>query len=456
MKRISPAVIFGVVLLLFASPAFSFMGINYSPFHYPGQSPNVGTAIPDSQFITDLQTLSPKFKVIRSYGVDTTTRLNRIVPLAAQYAPDVKIWVGVWESNLYNGAANKTYLDTAISQANTYSNVSAIIVGNECLPGDPIGAGAVSVAQMITDLQYVKSKITNKSIKVTTCLTYGAGVDNRGQQVAPYCDVIMVNVYPFYGGVNIGNNQAINNLINAYKNIFIPKYPGKAIVIGETGWPSAPSNQPINNPPMQAVPSLANETTFINQVIANAANLGDTFLYAAFDEPWGPGGNAWGPYWGIWDQNRNAKFNLALTLNEALDNNSLSFATSGDANWFPETDIWDFGGSAARSGDIGDDQATLLQTTVTGPGTLSFWWKVSSEAGNDFLDLFVDSDNPARISGGIDWVQQTVAIPAGLHNITWQYGKNMDSAVGSDCGWVDMVVFTKPSSVSAVNLLLLD
>jgi len=98
-------------------------------------------------------------------------------------------------------------------------------------------------------------------------------------------------------------------LINAYKNIFVPRYPGKPIVIGETGWPSAPADQPIN----QAVPGLANEETYIKEVTGNAPNLGDTFLYAAFDEPWGPGGNAWGPHWGLWDQNRNPKFNFAPT-----------------------------------------------------------------------------------------------------------------------------------------------
>lgn len=305
MKKISLLVLFGAALLLFASPAFSFMGINYSPFHYPGQSPNLGTPIPDSQIIADLQTMAAKFKVIRTYGVDSTTRLNRIVPLAAKHNPNLKVWLGVWESNLFNGAANKTYLDAAISQANTYSNVSAVIVGNECLPGDPIGSGAVSVAQMIADLQYVKAKITNKSIKVTTCLTYASGATNsNGTQVAPYCDVIMVNVYPFYGGVSISNKQAIQNLINAYQNIFVPRYSGKAIVIGETGWPSAPANQPIQ----QAVPGLANEGTFTKEVIASGPNLGDTFLYEAFDEPWGPGGNAWGPNWGLWDQNSKPKF----------------------------------------------------------------------------------------------------------------------------------------------------
>lgn len=304
MKKTSLTVLFGAALWLFASPAFSFMGINYSPFHYPGQSPNLGTLIPDSQFIADLQTLATKFQVIRTYGDDATTGLDRIVPLASANTPTLKVWLGVYEDGTFNGAGNKTYLDTAISQANTYSNVDAVVVGNECLPGDPIGS-PVPVAQMIADLQYVKAGITNKNIKVTTCLTYASGATNsNGLQVAPYCDVIMVNVYPFYGGVAIDNNQAIQNLINAYKNIFVPRYPGKPIVIGETGWPSAPASQPIN----QAVPGLANEETYSKEVIGNASNLGDTFLYEAFDEPWGPGGNAWGPYWGLWDQNRIPKF----------------------------------------------------------------------------------------------------------------------------------------------------
>lgn len=311
MRRMSCAGILGVAVLLFASPGFSFIGINYSPFHYTDQSPNVGTPIPDDQIIADLQTLSTKFRVIRTYGVDSTTRLNRIVPLAAQHNPTLKVWLGVYEDGNFNGASNKTFLDTAINQANTYPNVSAVVVGNECLPGDPI-ANPVSVAQLIADLDYVKAGITNKSILVTTCLTYGAGIDNRGLQVAPHCDVIMVNVYPFYGGVDVPNNGAINNLINAYQNIFVPRYPGKAIVIGETGWPSEPVNVPCINNGNYAWPSLANEETYTKQVIANRSKMGDTFLYAAFNEPWGPGGNAWGPYWGLWDQNRNPKFNFSL------------------------------------------------------------------------------------------------------------------------------------------------
>ena len=37
MKRISLALFCAAVLVIVASPAFSFMGINYSPFHYPAR-----------------------------------------------------------------------------------------------------------------------------------------------------------------------------------------------------------------------------------------------------------------------------------------------------------------------------------------------------------------------------------------------------------------------------------
>lgn len=62
-----------------------------------------------------------------------------------------------------------------------------------------------------------------------------------------------------------------------------------------------------------------------------------------------------------------------LTLGEALDNTELSWTTGGDANWFGQTDEHYYGsGDAAQSGDISDGQNSWLQTTVTGPGTLSF------------------------------------------------------------------------------------
>ena len=53
------------------------------------------------------------------------------------------------------------------------------------------------------------------------------------------------------------------------------------------------------------------------------------------------------------------------------------------------------------------------------------------------------------------WKLKPLAIPAGLHTITWQYSKDEYLSVGSDCGWVDKVVYKGPVG-AAIPLLLLD
>jgi hypothetical protein len=145
------------------------------------------------------------------------------------------------------------------------------------------------------------------------------------------------------------------------------------------------------------------------------------------------------------------------TLNQALDNTDLSFSTSGNANWFGEYDTWYYGGSAAQSGAITDSQSSRLQTTVVGPGTLSFYWQVSCEEGYDFLIFLIDSKTTNLISGEKGWTKVTKTIPRGIHTIAWLYYKDMYISYGSDCGWVDKVEYTRSEvkTISPVYELLL-
>jgi hypothetical protein len=149
-----------------------------------------------------------------------------------------------------------------------------------------------------------------------------------------------------------------------------------------------------------------------------------------------------------------------LSLNQALDNNSLACTTGGDASWFGQTPVSNYGGNAAQSGALGENQSCWLQTTVVGPGTLSFSWKVSSEADYDFLELLVDnvtqSGANSPISGNVDWQRKTVALPVGSHSVTWVYSKDESVSLGSDCGWVDQVAFTRQGVITPVLPFLLD
>ena len=129
------------------------------------------------------------------------------------------------------------------------------------------------------------------------------------------------------------------------------------------------------------------------------------------------------------------------TLGEALNIPGINVTTSGNANWFPETASSHDGSSAAQSGDISDNQTSSIQFTVTGPGTLSFWWKVSSEFNWDFLKFYIDGvSQNSGISGNVDWTQVSgINIPSGSHTLRWTYSKDGSVSNGSDAGWVDEI-----------------
>jgi hypothetical protein len=140
----------------------------------------------------------------------------------------------------------------------------------------------------------------------------------------------------------------------------------------------------------------------------------------------------------------------AQTLATALDNPSLVWTTGGSALWSGQTSTTHDGVDAAQSGTIGDTQESWLQTTVTGPGTLSFWWKVSSEADYDWLRFHLDGVLQDQISGEINWLQRVYNIPEGSHVLRWRYVKDPSTPSGQDRSWLDQVTFTAASGAPRV------
>ncbi len=129
-----------------------------------------------------------------------------------------------------------------------------------------------------------------------------------------------------------------------------------------------------------------------------------------------------------------------FTLGDAVDAPELGWTTAGSADWSYQSATTRDGLDAAQSGPIGHSQQSRLQTTVTGPGTLTFWWCVSSENHYDYLRFFLNGvEQSGAISGTATWQQKTVAVPAGTHTLQWRYTKDISVSAGSDCGWVDEV-----------------
>jgi len=329
IRIVSKFVAAGLVMLAvgetcsYAGPGF--VGVNYGPYHKPGQDPNRpdDPPITDAQFREDLGKIVQKFGYIRTYG--TEKRVLGLVPFVAQNYPHLNVYLGIYESSKYRSATEEQ-IAKAIELANKYpSIVEYVIVGNECLDQD-FADGPVSIDQLIADINKVKQSVP-ANVKVTTCLGFNAGLNPQKMEDGspnPYyrpgndygkkimelskADSLMFTVYPFYGKLRVQEGK--KNTKYWYDYAIANVANGKPVMLGEVGWPSA--GKPDNG---AAVTSVENEKIYTTDIVnaVKDGQLGSTFLFEAFDEPWKKG-SQWEPHWGLWDDKGNPKFAIPSGL----------------------------------------------------------------------------------------------------------------------------------------------
>ena len=129
-------------------------------------------------------------------------------------------------------------------------------------------------------------------------------------------------------------------------------------------------------------------------------------------------------------------------LGLALEATNLQWTLGGNAAWTSQAGTQHGTAGAAQSGAIDAGQQSWLQTTTNGPGSLTFWWKVSSAPGNS-LQFYIDTQLVSQISGNVDWTPYVGFI--GTSNpvtLKWVYTKTSAVVTGSDAGWVDQLTWT--------------
>ncbi|MCD4796034.1 MAG: hypothetical protein K8R49_02545 [Candidatus Cloacimonetes bacterium] len=119
---------------------------------------------------------------------------------------------------------------------------------------------------------------------------------------------------------------------------------------------------------------------------------------------------------------------------------------AGDADWTVVTEAPYEGTYCAKSGIITHNQTSelILNAEVTADGTISFYRKVSSESVTHYYDglkFFIDGVEQDRWNGEVAWSQVSYPVSAGNRTFKWEYEKDGSISHGSDCAWVDYIIF---------------
>lgn len=127
-------------------------------------------------------------------------------------------------------------------------------------------------------------------------------------------------------------------------------------------------------------------------------------------------------------------------------------------NWTMDTTNSYSGGQSAKSATITHNQSTSMTVTmnVPQPGSISFYRKVSSETNYDFLKFYINNVLKDQWSGNLDWAQITYNVTAGNNTFKWEYMKDNIVSSGSDCAWIDNIVFPAVGGVSGTPLFSID
>ena len=267
------------------APAYTgqLASVSYSPFA-DSSHPDSGVRPTAEQIRADLKAIAPYTRAIRTYSATGGAEL--VPPIAAEFG--LKVTVGAWIDK--DQARNEREIRSALDLARHYGNVNAIIVGNETTL-----RAEMSVDDLIKLIQRVKR---SSPVPVTTGEIWTVWIDHP--ELASAVDFIAAHILPYWEGFDA--SHAVDHTIEFYDKLR-RVHPGKRIVIAEFGWPSAGYNFHDANP------GRIDQAVILRDFVTRAEAYGiDYNIVEAIDQPWKTMEGGVGPYWGLFDASRQAKF----------------------------------------------------------------------------------------------------------------------------------------------------
>ncbi len=320
-------------------------GICYGPFR-ANHDPDIGIFPCRKEMEEDIKFISNLTGVIRTYGSGQTP--GYIPEICDQIG--MECYLGIWLGK--NKEDNRKEIEAGIKITHErHKSLRAMIVGSEVLLRKDL-----SEDELIAYINEVKERTKDiPSFKIAYAEIGGVMLDHP--KVAESVNIIMLHIYSYWEGVSIENGAQY--VIDSFFNI--SKYfPGKEIMIGETGWPSDGKTN------RDAVPSEENQARFFKEFTKLAESNNIKYLYfEVFDEAWKEKfeGKV-GACWGLYESNGNIKPKIKKLVPELPENlmGRPFYATEISVPFYIYDDAKDYQNNFFPSGYIGNTNAVKVDS----------------------------------------------------------------------------------------------
>lgn len=271
------------------SPTAKIACVSYAPFRLKGETPfDIHAFIPPERIDADLKALSTRFDCVRTYSMGQG--LGAVPDLAGRYG--MKVLMGIWLGR--DPAANEREIQLGLAAARRdHDSLRGIVVGNEVLLRGELSekelAGYISRVNKATDVPVTYADVWE--------------FWQKHPALAKATDYLTIHILPYWEDQPVAPEDAVRHVADVYQKMK-REFPGKAIMIGETGWPSQGRTR------RDASASLVNEARYMREFLNYAATVDMPYnVIEAFDQPWKRDlEGTVGGYWGIFDADAEPKF----------------------------------------------------------------------------------------------------------------------------------------------------
>ncbi|HZY60606.1 MAG TPA: hypothetical protein VFE56_12645, partial [Candidatus Binataceae bacterium] len=202
----------------------------------------------------------------------------------------LKVIQGIWLGS--NRLKNLAQISTAVRLTKEYpATITSLVVGNEVLL-----RGEMTQSDLAATIRSVKAQV---AVPVTYADVWEFWLRNR--EVYEAVDFVTIHILPYWEDFPIRAKYAAAH-VDAIRRRMAVAFPGREILIGETGWPSEGRMRDA------ALPSRTNQARAVSEILDLAKR--ENFrvnLIEAYDQPWKRQlEGSVGGYWGLFNSAQRA------------------------------------------------------------------------------------------------------------------------------------------------------